>query len=186
MKILKPNSGRNPNYLDDYETYTHKECTKCKKIKTVDMFSISKTKSNRIGWAYRGYCKDCGNAQTKAYSTANRPKRNARLREYRKVNPEKAKIYDKKGRFKMKYGISLEQLEKLKKHNDYKCWICNRIHPKLFMDHCHATGKLRGMLCPSCNTYLGVIQDSVESAQRLLNYLYKPCHADILLEVANR
>ncbi|MGI4873183.1 MAG: endonuclease VII domain-containing protein [Janthinobacterium lividum] len=185
MKILKTTRGSKAQHLENYADYTHKECTKCSLVKPVGEFSKGAAK-NSLGWAYRGYCKECGNAQTRAYSKGNTEKRNTRLREYRKANPEKAKLYDKRGSFKKKYGITLDQLEFLKKHNDYKCWICNKPHPKLFMDHCHTTGKVRGMLCPGCNTYLGVIQDSADTAQRLLDYLKgAPCHADVLLAWAN-
>ena len=51
MKILNPSSGRNPDYLNDYKSYTHKKCTKCGEIKSLDRFSTGVTKGNRIGWA---------------------------------------------------------------------------------------------------------------------------------------
>ena len=95
MKILKPSAGRNPNYLNEYETFTHKECTKCNKIKTVNQFAKSK-QNNRIGWAYRSYCKDCGNEKTRKYAASNKEKRNNRLREYRKNNPSIMKVMDRK------------------------------------------------------------------------------------------
>lgn len=139
MKILKPSAGRNPNYLNEYETFTHKECTKCNKIKTVNQFAKSK-QNNRIGWAYRSYCKDCGNEKTRKYAASNKEKRNNRLREYRKNNPSIMKVMDRKRSLKHKYGISLEQYEEMFTRQEGKCFICKVHGKKLVVDHYHKTG----------------------------------------------
>jgi hypothetical protein len=44
------------------------------------------------------------------------------------------------------------------------------------VDHCHTTGKVRGFICRRCNTALGMLEDSIESAQRLTAYLIQ--HAE--------
>lgn len=43
----------------------------------------------------------------------------------------------------------------------------------LCLDHCHATMKLRGLLCHSCNKALGHFEDSVQGVQRVMSYLAK-------------
>lgn len=58
-----------------------------------------------------------------------------------------------------------------------KCKICgadsgsNGRGDKLAVDHCHATGHIRGLLCHKCNTALGLMQDSTETLQAAINYL---------------
>lgn len=42
---------------------------------------------------------------------------------------------------------------------------------KLVVDHCHATGKVRGLLCHNCNRALGLLKDSSESLRCAINYL---------------
>ena len=59
------------------------------------------------------------------------------------------------------------------------CEICQRSFDaasKKCVDHCHTSGKVRGVLCGNCNTALGLLGDSIESAQRLTAYLIQ--HAE--------
>ena len=51
-----------------------------------------------------------------------------------------------------------------------KCAICDK-ETSLNLDHCHLTGKFRGMLCTSCNTGLGFFKDNVENLRRAVSYL---------------
>lgn len=43
----------------------------------------------------------------------------------------------------------------------------------LSIDHIHASGKVRGLLCSKCNTAVGLLDDSIERAQALIQYLEK-------------
>jgi len=43
----------------------------------------------------------------------------------------------------------------------------------LYVDHCHSSGKVRGLLCHHCNTALGKFQDSVEVLSSAIDYLRK-------------
>lgn len=54
--------------------------------------------------------------------------------------------------------ISREDFEKMMKAQRYVCAICHkpcRTERRLAVDHCHKTGKIRGLLCFNCNTHLG-------------------------------
>lgn len=186
-KILQPTSGRNPSYLNDYETYTHKECTICKLVKPVADFAMS-VQNNRIGWAYRSYCKNCGNEKTRKYASENKEKRNKRLREYRKKNPYVMKNIDRKRNLKHKYGITVDEYNEMFKRQKGKCFICSITGKKLVVDHCHKTNEVRKLLCHGCNTVLGKIEngDFQAFADYIISYrLESKCHADILLRLAN-
>jgi hypothetical protein len=56
-----------------------------------------------------------------------------------------------------------------------RCAICGKHGDEctggLVLDHCHATGKLRGMLCPSCNTMLGFAGDNLATLRAAIRYL---------------
>lgn len=66
-----------------------------------------------------------------------------------------------------------------------KCLLCRRADEKLVVDHCHETGRVRGLLCTPCNNFLGWVEGSPGIMERAAAYLSQPCHADVLLEVAN-
>lgn len=75
---------------------------------------------------------------------------------------------------KKAYGITLEQFEAIAKLQGGKCAICAGVLDMGFfthVDHCHATGDVRGLLCSPCNTSLGCFKDSVEMLQRAISYL---------------
>jgi hypothetical protein len=72
------------------------------------------------------------------------------------------------------YGITLEQkMERLKEQGG-KCAICGQIESAgrgWAMDHCHATGKLRGILCHHCNVGIGALGDDPSRLQAAIEYL---------------
>lgn len=70
-----------------------------------------------------------------------------------------------------KYGITLAQFEQMHHEQNAKCKICNRDDRELYVDHCHASGIVRGLLCTQCNTAAGLISDSPETAQSMADYL---------------
>ena len=82
---------------------------------------------------------------------------------------------------KKKYGITPEKYDEMLSEQDYKCYICHthedKLDRSLAVDHCHKTGKVRGLLCGNCNRFLGQIDDNIDTAERLLEYLNK--HKDI-------
>ncbi|WP_392750573.1 endonuclease VII domain-containing protein [Streptomyces sp. LN590] len=51
------------------------------------------------------------------------------------------------------------------------CAICGVTGKVLHIDHCHSTGRVRGLLCPPCNTGLGQFQDDVQRMQKAIAYL---------------
>lgn len=77
------------------------------------------------------------------------------------------------------YGITLDDYERMLEEQQGKCRIClgegfvmaSHHKMKLVVDHCHATGVVRGLLCHNCNRALGLLQDSTESLERALDYL---------------
>jgi len=94
-------------------------------------------------------------------------------RQWRKDNPEKVKNND----LYKKYGITLEDYNKMHKEQDGKCKICDKEESykgySLAVDHCHETGEIRGLLCSTCNRALGMFKDSITNLQNAINYLKK-------------
>jgi hypothetical protein len=71
---------------------------------------------------------------------------------------------------KHKYGLSPKEYYALVARQGGACAICRKIKP-LCVDHCHLTGKVRGLLCHTCNSALGFWGDSPSLVRRALKYL---------------
>ena len=73
------------------------------------------------------------------------------------------------------FGISLAQYDALHATQNGACALCKDPEKlpqsRLAVDHCHDTGRIRGLLCDLCNTALGRLGDDVESMERVLTYV---------------
>lgn len=81
--------------------------------------------------------------------------------------------------YRKKYGSSLKEVEFLLEKQNNLCFICEEVgfkmnehvHSPLNLDHCHTTGKVRGLLCHNCNRALGLFKDDKKRLQRAIAYL---------------
>lgn len=70
------------------------------------------------------------------------------------------------------YGLTEQQFNALLKSQDYKCKICRKPqNDEINVDHCHRTGKVRGLLCNKCNAGLGQFSDDVATIKSAIDYL---------------
>ena len=122
-------------------------------------------------------CKPCYNSYMRKYNKKNSTKNRERNRLYKLKNKS---IYEN-SKLKHSYGITLEQRQVMEEQQEGLCAICNssetRIHnkskrkQKLSIDHCHTTGKIRGLLCSRCNLVLGQVEDSPSLLSKMILYL---------------
>ena len=73
-----------------------------------------------------------------------------------------------------RHGITLADFERMLAEQGGVCAICGRPpngHGALHVDHCHTTGRIRGLLCFSCNYAVGALQDKPELFERAADYL---------------
>ena len=91
----------------------------------------------------------------------------------RKLVDRQADLIQANGRnFRLRH--TFDELEAVYKTYNGHCAICNgESRRKLVLDHCHATGKLRGFLCSPCNTGLGMFKDKPEVLLAAAEYLAK-------------
>ncbi len=83
-------------------------------------------------------------------------------------------ITDRKKALKRKYNLTVEGYEQMLQHQNGVCKICKGLDPsgrRLAVDHCHTTGEIRGLLCPSCNTALGRIEQYLKNKTPWDEYL---------------
>jgi hypothetical protein len=69
------------------------------------------------------------------------------------------------------YGLTKEGYFSLLTAQEKRCAICWQVPAKLFVDHCHRTGKVRGLLCPRCNTGLSYFSDNADALVCAAYYL---------------
>ena len=77
----------------------------------------------------------------------------------------------KHNRVRRDYNLSPEEYETFLTEQDNKCQICETREPPLAIDHCHDTGKVRGLLCRKCNLGLGMFKDDFKLVSKAASYL---------------
>jgi nitrate/TMAO reductase-like tetraheme cytochrome c subunit len=116
----------------------------------------------------------------------NRVKLTANAKAWREANPDSVKEHYQNAKpkrkaiqLKINYGISLEEWNSMLIAQEFQCAICKTSDPgdqnsKAWQtDHCHETGKVRGILCRQCNLGLGYFKDNVKALQEAIAYLEK-------------
>lgn len=104
------------------------------------------------------------------------------LKKWLESNPERRIEQARRSHLKRKFGITLEEYENMVKIQHGRCAICGespketvdkrgRKKSNLYIDHCHDTLKVRGLLCQSCNTGLGYFKDEPEYLNSAATYL---------------
>jgi len=119
-------------------------------------------------------------------------KNKKKLLEYRKnfynenkeVSIQRSKTWAENNKRRRKHNvlmsthkISIDDYERMLVEQDYKCYCCSVEHSNLkkglFVDHCHTTGRVRGLLCNSCNSALGYAKDNIKVLTNMIKYLGK-------------
>ncbi len=110
-------------------------------------------------------------------------KHKAKVRAYRAaLPPDVAKRRARQIKLQSNYGISVDEFDALRAMQDYRCAICGRHeddipkprpgdHSSLVPDHCHETGKNRGLLCNPCNLFIGHARNDEVLLARAIEYL---------------
>lgn len=145
-----------------------------------------------------GACRICFRQTANSKRNGNREEFNAKMALDRQLNPEKwDKIYKKQYQDKREHQgdmlslikvcskrrITIEEYGALLELQNSKCAICNKEETcidgrskdkkprRLSIDHCHTTGKVRGLLCHACNTAIGKFKDDVELLHKAIRYI---------------
>lgn len=72
-----------------------------------------------------------------------------------------------------RYGMSVAEFRAFRQQHDHRCGICSTDERKLVVDHDHATGRARGLLCNNCNSAIGKLRESPKLFAAALAYLEK-------------
>ena len=95
-------------------------------------------------------------ALANARYTNDKKRKKAAVRAWCAKNPERVKAM-KRAQQLRQYGLTQADFVVMSKVQRHRCLICDKIKP-LVVDHCHTTGKVRGLLCGYCNRVLGTYE----------------------------
>lgn len=179
-----------------------KLCSKCKLTKESHEFGLNpKTSSGLKSWCkkcnqeagrlYQALNKEASSVKKKLYRDINRDKIKlqkhtshmkhrdkilAKHKEYRKNNQAKVKKTLRNSFLKKTYGLTLDTYSELLSAQNNVCAICNKANASgrsLHVDHNHSTGKIRELLCNSCNSAIGYAKEDISVLERIILYLKK-------------
>jgi hypothetical protein len=141
-----------------------KNCTLCKIEKPLSEFWPDRRRKSGL----MASCKVCRKKSLRAY-VASRP-------DYHRAVYDRTRSKTRERHLIRKYGITLADYEVMLKTQHGKCAICKAPESDQFkqvfhVDHCHASGRIRGLLCRGCNHMLGVVADNTEILQQAISYL---------------
>ena len=128
------------------------KCSKCKKWLPASAFN--KDKSQHFGLSYA--CRDCLRPITRKFN------------------------------LKSKYNLEVEEYNALLDKSQGRCQCCNKtLEPdspspnnRPVIDHCHTTGRVRGILCNHCNRLVGYLGEDSAYALQLVEYINTACSAN--------
>jgi Autographiviridae endonuclease VII len=172
--VFRPDAQRNPN---------EKRCIKCNEMQPLSNFYAQA--GMRDG--YRNDCKSCMAAYRKKRYAANpdvaiqrvrkwRERYPERYREgqrrYREEHGEQRRQRDRAGHLRRKYGLRAADYDFLVVAQGGLCAICGQPDERgLHVDHEHATGLVRGLLCGRCNKAIGLLDEDPLRFESAKDYL---------------
>jgi hypothetical protein len=117
------------------------------------------------------------NARPERKMVRNNYKKTTKGKEANKRSRAKNWDKDKPRREKVllwRYGLSKEQYDDMVIKQNGACAICSIVKNKrLSVDHCHETGRVRGLLCIQCNMAIGLLRDNTKFLSQAIEYLSK-------------
>jgi hypothetical protein len=140
-----------------------RKCSGCGDRKDISEFAF---RSKALGKLQK-YCKSCGKKYRKTHYLANRRHYIEKAAEYKKKHSVRHSI--------MSHGLQSQDAEVRKAlGSTVTCEICGvKPEGRLSIDHDHATGKFRGLLCHSCNLGIGWLKDNEAVLLAAAEYLRK-------------
>ena len=134
---------------EDHPYVNGRICSTCGEFKSADHYKLERDVRAFKGVAMRSKCRACDEHSKWKRDIVNR------------------------------YGITHDEYYMMLDAQNGQCKICGSVDNnngrcgsgKLFIDHCHTTGEVRGLLCHKCNQGIGYFDDDIDRLQQAINYL---------------
>ena len=151
-----------------------KRCSSCKASKDIGEFH--KSANRRLG--RHAYCKECVRTKNAMWVRSNKEKHAATCANWYAKNKSTAAAKSSEWHYQFHYGISKSEFLSMVDSVNGKCQCCGitivvgtRANNGAVLDHDHATGKIRGVLCSGCNKGIGLLKDSAVVLEMAAAYL---------------
>jgi hypothetical protein len=154
-----------------------KRCSGCGRFKILADYPRDRSKKDGLHYT----CRACSTAKHKKLrqDPVWRARAIAISAEYRRTHPKEYRAGIRNSTLRAKYGIDSAGFERMAAAQDRKCKICSvelvftglNQKARAVVDHCHNTGRVRGVLCHRCNLGLGCFNDSPVLLQLAKEYL---------------
>lgn len=160
-----------------------RRCPSCDTIKSVSHFGINKSRKDGLSY----HCLFCKASQQRALNKRQPEQKRQRDLIWRNRNKAYKNAQDRKRyhlgkdvfrerNLKALYGISISEYNILLESQGGRCAVCRKTQTDnrgrhFFVDHCHSTGRIRGLLCYNCNSAIGMAHDDIELLKKLTQYL---------------
>lgn len=129
-----------------------KYCTKCETEYPATQEFFYSRKGGKL--KLQSHCKDCVKEGMLKYD-----------------RPKQDPVYARNRALKIKYNLTPDAYNALLEIQGNCCAICKDGDKRLVVDHCHVSGKVRGLLCHQCNVALGMFKDNKTTIKTALEYL---------------
>lgn len=162
-----------------------KRCPRCKETKPLELFPRDRSRSS----GRYPHCKICiseykgrwlsrpGNKErVRVYSRVHGrlPARVAQVANYQKEVMPNGLTRRQLFKLRTKFGLSADAYFAMLSGQKHRCATCRKPFPSrsdVHVDHCHTTGRVRGLLCDFCNRALGLVMDNPATLKRMIAYL---------------
>jgi len=132
-----------------------KICKQCNQEKPLSEYYKDSSKKDKLTI----YCKQCCKDKEHAYHKKNPIK---------KTNRKRKGMISKSG-----LPITMTEYTQMLEEQNNKCGICDCDMTTPYIDHNHATGVIRMLLCHHCNSLLGMAKENIQTLQKSIEYLNK-------------
>ncbi|WP_329408178.1 endonuclease VII domain-containing protein [Streptomyces sp. NBC_00704] len=171
-----------------------KRCSRCNEIRSRAAFASNKAARDGL----QAYCRECWAAYHQARQVAqgrnvrprvDTPEGNKFCRSCEEVKPHREwhrnatasdglatcckackAVKGRRGHLKRQYGMTEAERDAMVASQKGLCVICLKA-PAVHVDHCHETGRVRGVLCFNCNSAIGKLGDDPDAVRRAAAYL---------------
>ena len=137
-----------------------KTCTGCQEVKPLTDFWPDRRRKSGL----MARCKVCKTKDCRIWRQRNPDNDRKRYWANRQKERERHLV--------RKYGVTQADYDRMFSEQGGACGVCKKTQDRAFdVDHDHATGNVRGLLCTSCNRMIGHAGDSADNLEAAAHYL---------------